>query len=806
MSPFSTNPVASSLSLAQTVFENLLSWLHVIIRFPLRRMSLDAALECRWGFLTPWCNILLYRIHFRTLEDVDHAPADLFGAPERVLQVILPTRAGIYGEYKDEATFQLEFQNTREALALLAAVAHVDYQGWKYLLANHCGVDFGLNRDHVEARFVLLMAHQAETDLIQLCGVNQRRFGSPGFVNLMRKIAEMDGRLSPKNPGVDVEIPVRVIFKSSTAYRATNGPIPILVSIQNAEKMIRDEWESYNWSLENQPVEPGQLRCTFMLEPVLGDLRELGCGPEIAETMAKFIGENVRFSRLVVKAECDKRMTPMSFRQMMAVVFDATRRSQELANTKYCAEQVASSAHTTPLQLGNVTLMCEYTLGPSEFEAIFSAIVLTQTTRKLKIRQRINANDRVNRREWWKWLAYGCFSKRARTWSALESLTITDIDDINIADMGDFSAVLSSEHPEEVLYGSLRGHLAEKDMGLRKGALVQWLLTKDGQPQVGSHPFMFSAAVPYVRTFSDDGKSALVDILIPGFSRCLVQRKDLMGHPAPQPQATAFGMKSLTLKFTGCQPGHPNEGLYCLLAACGSSLLFLTIDQACEDVDENAILQNCPNLLELSLRKGWVGVRLDFSEFQSKKESVPKLRVNWQDVGALTKDLCDPHNTFTACVRRLSIDLTNGVRSGNEKWVRNSTAVNRYLDVLLQMLMLNQTLGYLEVIVPPECHNYGDYFRIHHLRPIHRGRTLSTRAKTAFLSVVAAKVTSPSPRTRKPRKVKKAPRRKRQTSPQASDKLDQRILAAIFDFASSPVLRQVYFRENISNDSPPELC
>ncbi|KAF4031276.1 hypothetical protein GN244_ATG16920 [Phytophthora infestans] len=35
------------------------------------------------------------------------------------------------------------FLKVREALALPAAVAHVDQAGWRYLLAEHCDMDLG---------------------------------------------------------------------------------------------------------------------------------------------------------------------------------------------------------------------------------------------------------------------------------------------------------------------------------------------------------------------------------------------------------------------------------------------------------------------------------------------------------------------------------------------------------------------------------------------------------------------------------------------------------------------------------------
>ncbi|KAL3664414.1 hypothetical protein V7S43_010737 [Phytophthora oleae] len=745
-------------------------------------------MEQRWGFLSPWCNVLLYRIHHRVLEE---DTSDAWRAPSCALQVILPTRAGIYGEYRDDQTFQIEFQNTREALALLAAVAHVDFDAWRYLLSTYCGLDSTGQIEAADAdipvRFVLLMERQAEMDLVQLCGITQRRIVSEGYVNCLQRIGALSGKLHPGKPGFDVEIPVRVIFSSSS-----QGSIQILESIQNAEKLIREQWESYNWSLENQPVENGHLRCSFLLEPMIGDLTAVGCAPDLAETMARFVGENVWFSQLSLKASMearpDNRATLMSFRQMMAVVFDATRRSEELANTRYCT-QLETFRADSPLQLGNIFLQCDSTLGPSEFESMFSAIVLTQTTKKLSLKMCPKAKNQTDRREWWKWLAYGCFSERARTHSVLESLILTDIDDMGVVDMGDFSVVLSSEHPEEVLYGSAHGVRVEQDMMLKKKAPVQWLLTNEGQPRVGYPPVRFSGAVPYVRTFSDDGKSELVNVLIPGFGRCLVNREDLVAVQDPQPNGCSWGLKSLTLRFAEHSPLNCRGGLPRLLSAGGSSLLFLTIDGPGEELDVNVILESCPNLLELSLRKGWIRVLLNFSDFHARKESVPKLRFKWQDVTGLTADLSNMHNPFTKCVRRLSIRFEG---FGSSKWVRHDPTINTYLDALLQMLAVNQTLEYLEVIVPSECHNYRDFFRIHHLRAINRGRKLSMGTKVAFLSVVAAKVQSLS---RKKGKTVKREMRSRLTQCY----LDRSVISNIFGFAMSPLFRQVYFQEKMND-------
>ncbi|POM71266.1 Hypothetical protein PHPALM_12184 [Phytophthora palmivora] len=413
---------------------------------------------------------------------------------------------------------------------------------------------------------------------------------------------------------------------------------------------------------------------------------------------------------------------------------------------------------------------------PSQFESMFSAIVLTQTTKKLTVHLRQESYDRATCKAWWKWLAYGCFSERARRHSALESLVVTDIDDINTIDLREFSTVLSSKHPEE----ALTDHLA-RDMMLKKGALVQWLLTKDGQPCIRVHPVKFSAAVPFVRTFSDDGKSEEVNCLTKQFN------------------TKSWGLKSLTLRFAECRRQKLRKGLPRLLAANGSSLLFLMIDGSGEELDENTILKNCPNLLELSLHKGWVGVRLNFSEYHSNRKCIPKLRFRWQDICALTKDLSNNRNPFTKCARQLKIRLTN-LKGSSDNHVRYDPTINTYLDALLEMLTLNQTLKLLEVAVPSECRNYGDSFRIHHLRVIKRGRKLPTKSKAAFLSVISTKVKSSSFKSSRPLKCEPSLSRSNQNG------LDRRVISNIFGFATSAVFRQVYYHEMVHDNTTSEVC
>ncbi|KAJ8525781.1 hypothetical protein ON010_g15333 [Phytophthora cinnamomi] len=538
----------------------------------------------------------------------------------------------------------------------------------------------------------------------------------------------------------------------------TIGPIQNLVNIQAAEKIIREEWESYNWSLENQPVDAGALRCTLVLEPMMADLRGFGCGNDIAETMAKFVGENVWFSQLALKAEMsyqgNRDLALMSFRQVMAVVFDATQRSRELANTRYCSQTLVHSQKMDPLQMGTVTLYCDSTLGASEVGAMFSALVLNQTTRHLTIRVPTKSNGRVNYRDWWRWVAYAFFSKRAQACSALESLELADIDDVDIENVQAFSAVLAAEHPEEVLCDSRRGLVSERDAALKQGSPVQWQLPWSGQSHPGSKIVKFGSAIPYILTFGDDGESEWLNVLIPGFGHCLVQRSDLVFHPARRLGATSCTLTSLTIRFGDFTQPRLN-GLPLLLSACGASLRSLTIQGPAGEVDVNVILQCCPSLRDLTLQKGLVVVEMDLTEVRTRKQHISMQSFNWEDVTVLASELSNSNSSFTRCVRRLSIRLTGLNQMDNMRWERYGPVLASYLNALLEMLVMNDYLEYFKITAPSQCHEYATYFRKHHNTTIHRGGTLSIETKAALLSVLLARTkTLPLKKGRRTRRKK----------------------------------------------------
>ncbi|KAE8992148.1 hypothetical protein PF010_g18797 [Phytophthora fragariae] len=219
-------------------------------------MASCEALGQRWGFLAPWCRVLEHRISYSwpTFDE------EVWDCPNRRLEVELPTRydknSGGDWVYKGYKEFMATFDKVREALALLAAVAHVDQLAWKYLLQNHCHVELGgggernFPLEDIPARFILIILENQgqpkktypvslEGDLVHLCGVRQRTHTSRSYQVALEKIAALDKNLKSGKPGVDVKIPVRMRFHIDEAKEMSPEPLEL---IQRAEELNRLHW------------------------------------------------------------------------------------------------------------------------------------------------------------------------------------------------------------------------------------------------------------------------------------------------------------------------------------------------------------------------------------------------------------------------------------------------------------------------------------------------------------------------------------------------------------------------------------
>jgi hypothetical protein len=322
-------------------------------------------------------------------------------------------------EWSGEEYFQTKFQQAREALALLAAVAHVDQKAWKYLLVQHCGVNLGNEGSakferQIPAAFHLILdqdedrrafdASHLGLDLVLFCGTDHRIHPTPAYLTTLAQIAALDTTLKEGEPGVDVVIPVQSLYPWH-ALSSDGGP-KIFKNLLRSEKAIHEMWSSVG----QEAVPSGLLRCTFVLNPVVADLEEIMGWEEMATKVGKLMSMGLCFSGMRLRALRDgndgEQVARKVFGKLMASLFGTTRCSRELVYpAPLCEEISVPSQH----QIDLLKLDCNPRLLSEDLHAMGSAMVTNQTTSKLvmdlsfpiQLDDDFTFNDEITTYEWW---------------------------------------------------------------------------------------------------------------------------------------------------------------------------------------------------------------------------------------------------------------------------------------------------------------------------------------------------------------------------------------------------------------------
>ncbi|OWZ12117.1 hypothetical protein PHMEG_00014768 [Phytophthora megakarya] len=729
-------------------------------------------MEERWDFMASWCQVL--QQHFDT---TPYHMTDEFVWEEgpQVFSVIFPRRRQFGYEEKDmdEPTFRREFHAVQEALALLVAVEHADHEVYEYLLLKGCSLwEKGWIRTGIPiaTRFLVTLDVEGrkidgmnEYDLVRLCGTHLQLNPSDEYLRTLRQIALLDENLAADAAGVCIEIPVKLRFtndeKLVESHFAEEEYADLLRDVTRAEKQIQAQWDAYSANSENEPLATGELRCCFTLEPAAVSFIILS--PEMAEMVGNQMANNVWFSALALtfpiphqdaNTELESRT---SFGLLLRRLFDSTRRNSDSAHIRYNFQD----SNPSPVEV--LTVRCAPWMPNSDFELMCSAMVVTQITKKLSLGLEIISSDEQNREYWWQWLAYSLFSRRARSCSSLGTLIFSFLDGLSTNEVSAFNSILESEHPEEMLFGSPRGLVDERTATLTSGSPIRWEFDDHGEPVVHCCHSILEYPMPFVRTFSDDGKSEWVNVLVPGFGRCQVQRCNLEFND--EVDVGSGGVTSLQIDIKGFDMASM-EGLYLLVESIGSSLTTLIISgirERRQRLDVNSLIRSCPHLQELTLSRESIAILLNFTEYRTSKAPVPELTSVWTNDIDFLQVLSGTNNPFVKCTQRLSVNLPSH-RFAQYLGLPNPEL---YMDPLVHMLEANERLEYLEI---KSCNGHlMEEFEKFHLKSIFQEfEPLSKICKTAFLSIRPARTIG---------------------------EMDQLVLENIFSFASVSVLRRVYF-------------
>ncbi|KAE9100774.1 hypothetical protein PF005_g14398 [Phytophthora fragariae] len=244
-----------------------------------------------------------------------------------------------------------------------------------------------------------------EYDLTQFCGPQQFEH-SDKFIKALNQIAAFDEKLGQSD--AVITIPVKVNFQ--VLVGTGNNYARSLLDIKEAEQAIKARWSSYVY---NEKGANENLSFRFVLEPMILDI----CCADMTLEMVKSV-ENLMlvhrncFKRVDIHLE-DEFASVQATQQLMTCICDTSHRFRGPPNTNYHYELENSTEIYEPPQVGTLELMCDESMQESAFAAFWSAVVLTQSTKNLVFCMESMMNIDRSREHWWKWVAYGLFSKLA---------------------------------------------------------------------------------------------------------------------------------------------------------------------------------------------------------------------------------------------------------------------------------------------------------------------------------------------------------------------------------------------------------
>ncbi|GMF11190.1 unnamed protein product [Phytophthora lilii] len=737
----------------------------------------------KWDFLLPWCKVISPRLWY-VKGALDDAPGQHF----RGIQVELPS-------FKSSESAKRPCQDLREALALVAALAHVDNAAWKKLLVEDIGLNVGVQEELFEGdfmpRFQLVRERTGDgpdddgellTGIREFCGTQQYTEQSKEYKEALAKIASMSGG-RPCTGSTEIEIPVIVKLEPWLTISSGNT-LAYFQKVHETIKTVRMDWQQ---QLDQKQV---PLSIAFVLESIMADLRDVSITAELAELVESLAADGIRMSGMALRHElCQELIANESLDDARKTIgrlsfslFGGAKQVESFAGeawggfnlevTSITGPLASELGYTKQLALSSVHFDCEAAQN-WVFERICSAVAVNQTTKHLSLSLEMNDGDWGLSCWRWKWIGFACFSEKARLHSKLESLRLRNAV-ITAEAVEAMATMLGSEGPEETLLGcTIFPTDASVDVCIRANSRIKVASMQLDEILDDCQSFMLDREIAGVKLLDENYRRDRVDVLVPGFGKCQVQRSSLVYRELPLPPNGLAGVTSLAIKF-GEDPDPQN--LQGLLILIGASITHLTLGFTDFITGElEGIVSSCPKLVELAVCTHTIEVRFCLRD-NNHRDLVLDSACNFsfRSVERIAEVLCDSENPFTKCARRLRVRM-------------DQTAVfhpfNDCYAALLKMLETNRSLEYLDVVGQRSHMAHYNDFKAHHHEPLPVARVgFPMDCKAALLSVMEAGYGAFV-----------GSKRRKSSSPLPA--LDQHVLVSIFEYAAPHVDRQVYFRE-----------
>lgn len=727
-------------------------------------------MERRWSFLQQWCAPLRSRLAIHR-ERQNRVPKYKYGG----ICVQLPANLD-------------DLPALRCGLFLLAMVAHVDHDAWKWVLVDYCALDVVGHEELFESatfrpQFVFAPSVAVWEDpqwpkelFAEFCsGLTDHQ--AIAFVDAVTKIAAM----STITIQEELRIPVILSFSpTGDGYRSLPN---IVEQVFAALQLERNNCTCSSYQQHAVHCNAMRPRCSFELKTMDVNMAECTLKRNLVD-LARLLVRNVDQAAV----GCFK-MNLQHGDDMILYGHDVQVYDYSLV---WSFGELLAQTLVVPQQpvFKRIELACQF-IGEIELARLFSAVAATRSTTTLAISLLHDRIDSASRRWLWERMAYSLFSKHAYS-----TITTVELSGVSLRndDIDAITSVLTAEDPIKMLFGlgagassdshahRLTDEAIRRSVRLEGGTPVVPMPMHPDEPSVSTMQtsWMLPTSVDGVKVLSDDGESVDIDVLIPGYGLCRTQRDQVIhGFDTRE----ICDVTELSLSFA--RDFDAWTGLPRFLQLVGQPLtslsLFMPVWSPISSLDLFAVCRWCPNLQTLIVERGIkVNTSSVIRAFRECDLRISELQCLFNDVPTFMRELSLPDTRLARQLRRLVIEFPYQVR--------HSLIVSRDMAAILDMLSSNRTLRYLDVLVhPSEYHLNIESFTMHHSEKL----ALVADPELLDCCIAFLSVAVPVNRARGFKRTAFMP--EEPTLPHMC--LDHHALSLVFDFAGLRTRRRVFLRQ-----------
>lgn len=649
-------------------------------------------------------------------------------------------------------------REARDALLLLALLAQVDREAWKYAVTVYCQAqDFPAGVD--DAVFVVGTSRWKRDKFMGFFDEIDSPL-TPEFVNAVEQIIRLGDRRMNESIPIEWDVPIHV-------EACNDWSVDALEDLYSRRR---------SWRFPVSERDGARIRCAVVIHstrviiPARGGCTTLDKARQIEQFVA--CGHGLTIFTLWYNYKGIEASTPQDL-VSWAHTYEHTFNVGDRLSSEYAA-------------LCNVRISVNSELS-SHFERLLNAVAASQVTQSVEFSF---ISTRQIPSAIYESIALVMSSAYIYEHASIRNVTLTNVR-LNSNAVDAMDGVLTAGDPTRILFDRVRLlevlNMTPLDASatirqgiVEKGAIVRPLAVISGEVISPDSTWTLARDISNVLVLGGNDSSKDVVAILPGFgaylapSSSLTYSCDVRYYERPDPRRD---LKSIQLQFDESPDAF--EGLPRFLTLTGASLTRLTLNfRSSTILDVGIILPCCPHLNSLSV----FGAQINASDFvhAARDLNLPLTHLNTKlcNAIALVEALSDSTSNLAKTLRELDTDFVD--YNGDEA-------------PIAAMLSRNHTLEHVNVGLPRDA-----YFLVRDLEHTYNGQLLPNagnriplRSRLAFLSIFVGNegIALTTTLSNKRRQATSGTT----TLVNASLCPDRSILKMIFAFAAPPTRRQVRF-------------